>query len=100
MACQFLFFVQLHAQSPKEVRIPSSKGIAGYVATTGEMLNINDAYSHHLFYKGIDEATGFKTRSGSMLLYIVYICVVPMQCCWVSHEKSSNKIINGFNDNI
>ncbi|ESN99733.1 hypothetical protein HELRODRAFT_83989, partial [Helobdella robusta] len=47
----------------KVFRIAASLGIAGHVATTGEMLNINDTYSHPLFYKGVDEATGFKTRN-------------------------------------
>lgn len=28
----------------------------------GELLNISDAYSHPLFYRKLDEATGFKTR--------------------------------------
>lgn len=35
----------------------------GHVAATGEILNIKDAYKHPLFYKGMDEATGFKTRN-------------------------------------
>ncbi|KAI4477544.1 hypothetical protein M0804_012661 [Polistes exclamans] len=47
----------------KEMRISVSKGIAGHVATTGQLLNIKDAYLHPLFYKGIDEATGFKTKN-------------------------------------
>ncbi|XP_059079740.1 cGMP-dependent 3',5'-cyclic phosphodiesterase-like isoform X3 [Tigriopus californicus] len=46
-----------------EVRLPCDKGIAGYVARTGEMLNIRDAQSHPLFYRNIDQVTGFKTRS-------------------------------------
>lgn len=28
----------------------------------GEILNIEDAYSHKLFFNGIDEETGFRTR--------------------------------------
>lgn len=40
-----------------------STGIAGHVATTGEVLNIRDAYNHPLFYRRMDEKTGFKTRS-------------------------------------
>ena len=28
----------------------------------GKMLNIKDVYSHPLFYKGLDEKTGFRTR--------------------------------------
>lgn len=46
-----------------EVRIPSNEGIAGYVATSGEVLNIHDAYAHPLFYRKMDETTGFKTRN-------------------------------------
>jgi cGMP-dependent 3',5'-cyclic phosphodiesterase len=44
------------------MRIAKGQGIAGHVATTGELLNIRDAYTHPLFYKGIDDITGFKTR--------------------------------------
>lgn len=46
-----------------EVRIPVTQGIVGHVATTGKMLNIKDVYSHPLFYKGLDEKTGFRTRN-------------------------------------
>ncbi|XP_074649762.1 cGMP-dependent 3',5'-cyclic phosphodiesterase-like isoform X2 [Tubulanus polymorphus] len=46
-----------------EIRLPLSQGIAGHVASTGDILNIKDAYSHPLFYKGIDESTGFRTRN-------------------------------------
>lgn len=45
------------------MRIPIGQGIAGHVATSGKLLNIRDAYSHPLFYRGIDEATGFKTKN-------------------------------------
>ncbi|KAI4497188.1 hypothetical protein M0802_007672 [Mischocyttarus mexicanus] len=47
----------------KEMRISVSKGIAGHVAMTGKLLNIKNAYEHPLFYKGIDKATGFKTKN-------------------------------------
>ncbi|XP_052828434.1 cGMP-dependent 3',5'-cyclic phosphodiesterase isoform X2 [Octopus bimaculoides] len=46
-----------------EIRFPRSHGIAGHVATKGELLNIRDAYSHPLFYRVIDENTGFRTRN-------------------------------------
>jgi len=49
-------------QAIPEIRIAENQGIAGHVAMTGELLNIKDAYSHPLFYKGVDEATGFITR--------------------------------------
>ncbi|XP_049549146.1 cGMP-dependent 3',5'-cyclic phosphodiesterase-like isoform X1 [Anopheles darlingi] len=50
-------------EASKEIRIESGKGIAGYVAQTGKLLNIRNAYHHPLFYKGVDESTGFKTRN-------------------------------------
>ncbi|XP_043928713.1 cGMP-dependent 3',5'-cyclic phosphodiesterase [Protopterus annectens] len=46
-----------------EFRIPADQGIAGHVATTGKILNIKDAYSHPLFYRGVDDSTGFRTRN-------------------------------------
>ncbi|NXK01042.1 PDE2A phosphodiesterase, partial [Corythaixoides concolor] len=46
-----------------EIRIPADQGIAGHVATTGKILNIRDAYAHPLFYRGVDDSTGFRTRN-------------------------------------
>ncbi|XP_078325409.1 uncharacterized protein LOC111123979 isoform X6 [Crassostrea virginica] len=46
-----------------EIRMPITQGIAGHVATTGNLLNIKDAYSHPMFYRGIDDSTGFRTRN-------------------------------------
>ena len=48
--------------STNEIRIEQGKGIAGHVIKTGKLLNIRNAYQHPLFYKGVDEQTGFKTR--------------------------------------
>lgn len=39
------------------------KGIAGYVASTGQTLNIPDAYQDHRFNPTIDTITGYKTKS-------------------------------------
>ncbi|CAL7945385.1 unnamed protein product [Xylocopa violacea] len=50
-------------ESSQEMRIPIGQGIAGHVATTGKLLNIRNAYEHPLFYCGIDEVTGFRTRN-------------------------------------
>uniref|UniRef100_A0A8C7GB02 Phosphodiesterase n=1 Tax=Oncorhynchus kisutch TaxID=8019 RepID=A0A8C7GB02_ONCKI len=47
----------------EEFRIPADQGIAGHVAMTGQILNIKDAYSHPLFYRGVDDSTGFRTRN-------------------------------------
>ncbi len=46
-----------------EIRVPLGAGIAGYVATTGEYLNIPDAYSHPLFNRDVDKQTGYRTRN-------------------------------------
>ncbi|KAK9309930.1 hypothetical protein QLX08_000567 [Tetragonisca angustula] len=51
------------AMKESEMRIPIGQGIAGHVATTGKVLNIRNAYEHPLFYRGVDEITGFKTRN-------------------------------------
>ncbi len=48
---------------PVEIRIPINVGISGHVATTGEHLNIPDAYIHPLFNKDIDERPGYRTQS-------------------------------------
>ncbi|MBR2386020.1 GAF domain-containing protein, partial [bacterium] len=47
----------------KEIRFPSNMGIAGYVATTGETVNIEDAYADDRFNKEIDMQTEYKTRN-------------------------------------
>eukprot|EP01006_Ploeotia_vitrea_P024214 TRINITY_DN56976_c0_g2_i1.p1 TRINITY_DN56976_c0_g2~~TRINITY_DN56976_c0_g2_i1.p1 ORF type:complete len:705 (-),score=79.58 TRINITY_DN56976_c0_g2_i1:1898-4012(-) len=46
-----------------EVRLPLSAGIAGHVATTGETLNIPDAYSDARFNRAVDKKTGYRTHS-------------------------------------
>ena len=45
-----------------EIRIPLDKGLAGYVAKTGEVLNIDHAYQDTRFLPIVDEQTGFDTR--------------------------------------
>eukprot|EP01137_Pigoraptor_chileana_P036465 Opistho-2@32110 len=45
------------------VRFPLSKGIAGHVATTGEVLNIVNAYADSRFNKQVDQQTGYKTNT-------------------------------------
>jgi HD-GYP domain-containing protein (c-di-GMP phosphodiesterase class II) len=47
----------------KEIRFPAGKGIAGHVATTGEILNIPDAYKDSRFNPEIDKKTGYLTRN-------------------------------------
>jgi HD-GYP domain-containing protein (c-di-GMP phosphodiesterase class II) len=47
----------------REVRVPSGQGIIGYVASTGERVFANDVRTDPRFYGGVDEASGFVTRS-------------------------------------
>ncbi|GMI12756.1 hypothetical protein TrRE_jg10957 [Triparma retinervis] len=47
----------------KSLCISSTKGVAGYVATTGLKLNIKDAYEDPRFDSTVDDEVGFKTKS-------------------------------------
>ena len=47
----------------KEIRLPIGKGISGYVAQTGETINIPDAYNDPRFDPSTDKRTGYRTRS-------------------------------------
>lgn len=47
----------------KEIRIPLSHGIAGYVARNGETEIINDPYADDRFDKEVDKKTGYRTRN-------------------------------------
>jgi GAF domain-containing protein len=46
-----------------EIRLPIGKGLAGYVARTGEVMNITDAYSDARFNPDIDRKSGYSTRT-------------------------------------
>ena len=46
-----------------EIRFPRTLGLAGHVASTGELLNIRDAYADPRFNPAFDQATGFRTRT-------------------------------------
>ena len=51
--------------------------------SVGSLLNIKDAYSHPLFYRGIDDSTGFKTRLVEMKLSDSFIlAVVVVMAVW------------------
>ena len=47
----------------KEVRISIQSGIAGWVASHGRPIVVNDVARDHRFYKGVDRTTGFTTKS-------------------------------------
>ncbi len=45
-----------------EIRIPLSTGLAGSVATTGQVINIRDAYDDDRFAATVDKRTGYRTK--------------------------------------
>jgi signal transduction histidine kinase/CRP-like cAMP-binding protein len=47
----------------KEIRLPIGKGLAGYVAKTGEVVNIADAYNDPRFNPEIDRRSGYRTHN-------------------------------------
>ncbi|MDO9559827.1 MAG: GAF domain-containing protein [Syntrophales bacterium] len=46
-----------------EIRFPCHEGLAGHVVSTGEVLNIRNAYEDPRFNPRVDHETGFKTRT-------------------------------------
>ncbi len=46
-----------------QIRIPAKAGIAGAAFTSGEVLNVPNAYAHPLFNPAIDRQSGFRTRN-------------------------------------
>jgi len=59
------------AQGAKsEIRLPVGSGIAGTVAQTGSVINIEDAYQDERFNRSFDDATGYRTHT---------ILAVPMR---------------------
>ncbi len=49
------------AHGDEEIRFPCHMGMAGYVASSGEALNIPDAYADDRFNPNIDRKTGYHT---------------------------------------
>ena len=53
---------QAEGEHALEIRVPIDAGIAGRVARTGEVVNIQDAYQDPTFHRDVDTRTGFQTR--------------------------------------
>eukprot|EP00842_Homolaphlyctis_polyrhiza_P004928 jgi/Hompol1/5436/HPOL_004466-RA len=47
----------------QEIRLPRNAGIAGAVFTSGEPINIHDAYKDARFNPSVDKQTGYRTRN-------------------------------------
>jgi putative methionine-R-sulfoxide reductase with GAF domain len=60
---QELWTIVAHGMEGREIRLPLSKGLAGHVASTGEILNIRDAYRDQRFDRAVDISTGYRTTS-------------------------------------
>jgi signal transduction histidine kinase len=45
------------------IRLPLGQGVAGYVAKSGVVLNLADAYKDARFNPGVDQVTGYRTTS-------------------------------------
>ena len=48
---------------PSEIRLGIGEGIAGWVAQTGQSVNLLDAYADPRFNRSWDEQSGYRTRS-------------------------------------
>jgi GAF domain-containing protein len=78
-------------QAVAREHVPAGQGIAGWVVEHGEPLVVDDPKSDSRFYGGIDEKTGFETKS---------ILAVPM----TTKERTIgvieviNKLAGGFDD--
>jgi adenylate cyclase len=46
-----------------EIRFPKSAGLSGHVVSTGQILNIKDAYQDMRFNPAVDHETGFRTKT-------------------------------------
>ncbi|ESL06854.1 cAMP-specific phosphodiesterase [Trypanosoma rangeli SC58] len=55
--------LEAHFEDGNIVIIPIDAGIAGFVAQTGEIVNIPDAYADDRFNREVDKATGYRTKT-------------------------------------
>ena len=60
---QELWSKTLSGDDSFSIRLAIGEGIAGYVAKTGETLNVKDAQTDEHFFKHIDKNTGYTTKS-------------------------------------
>lgn len=47
----------------QSIRLPTSRGLVGAVARTGQTLNLKDAYNDPRFNRETDQRTGYRTKS-------------------------------------
>jgi Nif-specific regulatory protein len=59
----FLLAIGEVADKLKGVKVPSGKGIAGFVFSSGQPIAVSDVSQEPTFYKEIDETTGYTTQT-------------------------------------
>jgi GAF domain-containing protein len=69
-----------------ELKFPISGGLVGYVATTGNIINIMDAHLDSRFDNSMDKRTGYRTRS---------ILTIPM----IDSEDNVQGVVQAINKN-
>jgi signal transduction histidine kinase len=55
--------LQLAGEQPREIRLRVGDGLAGWVAQTGQLVNLADAYEDSRFDRTWDIKSGYRTRS-------------------------------------
>eukprot|EP00002_Diphylleia_rotans_P033883 TRINITY_DN7243_c0_g1_i11.p1 TRINITY_DN7243_c0_g1~~TRINITY_DN7243_c0_g1_i11.p1 ORF type:complete len:1023 (+),score=239.10 TRINITY_DN7243_c0_g1_i11:112-3180(+) len=75
------------AEGAAEIRFPMNLGIAGHVATSGETLNIPEAYEDSRFNSEIDRKTGYRTKT-----ILCMPIINPMQQKIVGVTQMINKL--------
>ncbi|XP_052266884.1 dual 3',5'-cyclic-AMP and -GMP phosphodiesterase 11-like [Dreissena polymorpha] len=89
-----LFDVNGHASleelshGKEEIRVPWGTGIIGYVAKTGEVVNIPDAYKDPRFNSDIDLRTGYTTQS------ILSMPIKDSEGVVIGVAQAVNKVVN------
>jgi adenylate cyclase len=58
-----LYSVVAEGLEERQIRFPSTEGLAGWAFTEGEAVNLADAYASPRFNRAIDEKTGYRTQS-------------------------------------
>jgi GAF domain-containing protein len=58
-----LVSVAAHLPGLPTIRVPLSQGVAGHVASTGEVICIDSCATDSRFWSRVDEKTGYVTRS-------------------------------------
>ena len=58
-----VFSKAAHLPELEEIRLQVGQGVAGFVAETGEVVNVPTTSSDERFYGGVDQRTGYRTES-------------------------------------